>query len=110
MVAVRAPWHHDWDDLGRLLLTEAWAYHAQHAARAALYRPAIAEFLEAAENFTDAAAYLAAQERRAAGTAVWERWFAEGGSTSCWSRRCRSSPTAAGRAMTEGTPEAPATR
>ena len=30
------------------------------------YRPAIAEFVEAAEHFTDAGAYLAAQQRRAA--------------------------------------------
>ena len=79
VVAAPAPWHQDWDDLSRLLLTDVWAYHAQHAARADLYRPAIAEFVEVAENFTDAAAYLAAQERRAAGAAAWERWFAEGG-------------------------------
>ena len=37
----------------------------------------MAEFIEAARNFTDAQAYLAAQMRRAQGTAVWERWFAE---------------------------------
>jgi aspartyl-tRNA(Asn)/glutamyl-tRNA(Gln) amidotransferase subunit A len=74
-----APWHQDWDDLSRLLFTEVWAYHARHASRADLYRPAIAEFVEAAEHFTDAAAYLAAQDRRAAGAAAWEDWFAQGG-------------------------------
>jgi aspartyl-tRNA(Asn)/glutamyl-tRNA(Gln) amidotransferase subunit A len=79
VVAAPAPWQQDWDDLGRLLLTDVWAYHAQHAERAGLYRPSIAEFVEAAQNFTDAAAYLAAQERRAAGAAAWEQWFAEGG-------------------------------
>ncbi|MGH2896006.1 MAG: amidase, partial [Solirubrobacteraceae bacterium] len=79
VVAAPAPWHHDWDDLSCLLLTDVWAYHAQHAQRAALYRPAIAEFVEAAEHFTSAAAYLAAQERRAAGAAAWESWFADRG-------------------------------
>ncbi len=79
VVSAPAPWHQDWDDLSCLLLTDVWAYHAQHADRAELYRPAIAEFVEAAEHFTDAGAYLAAQTRRAAGAAVWERWFAAGG-------------------------------
>ncbi|MGZ4170566.1 MAG: amidase [Solirubrobacteraceae bacterium] len=79
VVAAQAPWQQDWDDLSRLLLTDVWAYHAQHAARAERYRPAIAEFVEVAQNFTDAAAYLAAQERRAAGAAAWERWFAGSG-------------------------------
>jgi aspartyl-tRNA(Asn)/glutamyl-tRNA(Gln) amidotransferase subunit A len=79
VVSAAAPWHQDWDDLSRLLFTDVWAYHAQFADRADRYRPAIAEFVEVARNFTDAAAYLAAQERRAAGTEAWERWFAEGG-------------------------------
>jgi aspartyl-tRNA(Asn)/glutamyl-tRNA(Gln) amidotransferase subunit A len=77
VVTAVAPWHQDWDDLSCLLLTDAWAYHAQHASRAQLYRPAIAEFLEVAARFTDAAAYLAAQQRRAAGAAAWESWFAQ---------------------------------
>jgi aspartyl-tRNA(Asn)/glutamyl-tRNA(Gln) amidotransferase subunit A len=79
VVNAPAPWQQDWDDLSRLLFTDVWAYHAQHADRAGLYRPAIAEFVEAAQNFTDASAYLAAQERRAAGAAAWEDWFAAGG-------------------------------
>ena len=79
VVDAEAPWHQDWDDLDRLLLTDAWAYHARHTGRAALYRPAIAEFVEASQGFTDAAAYLAAQDRRAAGAAAWEDWFAAGG-------------------------------
>ncbi len=74
-----APWYQDWDDLSCLLLTDVWAYHAQHADRAQLYRPAIAEFVEVAQRFTGAAAYLAAQQRRAAGAAAWESWFAHGG-------------------------------
>jgi aspartyl-tRNA(Asn)/glutamyl-tRNA(Gln) amidotransferase subunit A len=79
VVTAPAPWHQDWDDLSCLLLTDVWAYHAQHADRAQRYRPAIAEFVEAAEHFTNATAYLAAQQRRAAGAALWERWFAGGG-------------------------------
>jgi len=58
-----------------VLLTEVWAHHSQHAARHHLYRPSIAEFVEVAAHFTDAPAYLGAQERRAHGTALWEEWF-----------------------------------
>jgi aspartyl-tRNA(Asn)/glutamyl-tRNA(Gln) amidotransferase subunit A len=79
VVAAPAPWQLDWDDLSRLLFTDVWAYHAQHAELAERYRPSIAEFVEVARNFTDAGAYLAAQERRAAGTAAWEDWFAARG-------------------------------
>ncbi len=73
------PWELDWDDLSLVLLTEAWAHHSAYADRHALYRPAIAQFIEASRGFTDAAAYLGAQQRRAAGTAEWERWFSEHG-------------------------------
>jgi aspartyl-tRNA(Asn)/glutamyl-tRNA(Gln) amidotransferase subunit A len=69
------PWTLDWGDLSLVLLTEAWAYHVQYAARHDLRRPAIAEFVEAAGNFIDAPAYLGAQERRSRGTAAWEEWF-----------------------------------
>jgi aspartyl-tRNA(Asn)/glutamyl-tRNA(Gln) amidotransferase subunit A len=79
VVTAPAPWHLDWDDLSCLLLTDVWAYHARHADRAPLYRPAIAEFVEVAQRFTDAAPYLAAQQRRAAGSAAWERWFDQRG-------------------------------
>ena len=44
-----------------ILLTEVWAYHVRHAERHDRYRPAIAEFVEIAANFTDAVPYLAAQ-------------------------------------------------
>jgi aspartyl-tRNA(Asn)/glutamyl-tRNA(Gln) amidotransferase subunit A len=77
VVAVPAPGDLSWDDLSLVLLTEAWAYHRAHAGAADGYRPAIAEFVEAARTFTDAGAYLGAQQRRAESTAVWERWFAE---------------------------------
>ncbi len=74
-----APWTFEWDDLSRVLFTDVWAYHLGYADRHDRYRPAIAEFVEAARNFTDAQAYLAAQMRRAQGTAAWEEWFAEHG-------------------------------
>ncbi|MBV8990850.1 MAG: amidase [Solirubrobacterales bacterium] len=75
VVELSAPWALDWADLSVVLLTEAWAYHARHADRQKYYRPAIAELMEAARNFTDAQAYLSAQERRRRGTETWEHWF-----------------------------------
>jgi aspartyl-tRNA(Asn)/glutamyl-tRNA(Gln) amidotransferase subunit A len=77
VVELSAPWTFDWDDLSQVLMAEVWSYHRAHADRHDRYRPQVAEFIEAARNFTDAQAYLAAQMRRAQGTAVWERWFDE---------------------------------
>ena len=74
-----APWRVDWDELTTILLTEAWAYHARHAERHERYRPAIAEFAEAASGCTDAQRYLAAQAGRTRGLIAWEAWFEEGG-------------------------------
>lgn len=70
-----APAAIDWDDLSAVLLTETWCSHRRHAQRRHHYRPAIAEYIEAAAGFTDASVYLAAQGRRAALTAAWEAWF-----------------------------------
>jgi aspartyl-tRNA(Asn)/glutamyl-tRNA(Gln) amidotransferase subunit A len=70
-----APWMFEWDDLSHVLLTEVWAQHAEYADRHHEYRPALAEFVEAARNYTDAPGYLAAQGRRAEGTAAWEAWY-----------------------------------
>ncbi len=75
MVALPAPWAFDLDDLGVVLMTEAGAYHAEHRHRRDRYRPSIAEFLETADGATDARSYLAVQQRRAEGTALWEAWF-----------------------------------
>ena len=77
VVELPAPWTFEWDDLSWVLMAEVWAYHRAHADRHDRYRPQVAEFIEAARNFTDAQAYLAAQMRRSRGTAVWERWFTE---------------------------------
>ncbi|MBV9605134.1 MAG: amidase [Solirubrobacterales bacterium] len=79
VIELAAPLTLDWDDLSTVLMTEAWAYHRTHADRHDRYREQLAEFVEAARNFTDPQAYRAAQARRAESTAVWERWFAEHG-------------------------------
>jgi aspartyl-tRNA(Asn)/glutamyl-tRNA(Gln) amidotransferase subunit A len=79
VVELEAPWTFDWNDLSIVLMSDAFALHKTFAGKEELYRPAIAEFMEIARNFTDAQAYLAAQQRRAEGTAVWEHWFAAGG-------------------------------
>lgn len=76
LVSRPAPAALRWDDLTRILLSDAWAYHARFADRHDRYRPAIAEFMEAARTFTDAQAYIHAQQRRLRLTAEWERWFA----------------------------------
>jgi aspartyl-tRNA(Asn)/glutamyl-tRNA(Gln) amidotransferase subunit A len=77
VISADAPWHLDWSDLGTILSTEVWAQHRAYADRHERYRPAIAELVEASRGFTDAASYLAAQERRAAGAAAWEAWLSE---------------------------------
>lgn len=79
VVELPAPWQIDWDDLSTVLFTEGWAYHRTLVERADRYRPSIAEYLEAARKFTEAAPYLEAQERRALGAARWEDWYAEHG-------------------------------
>jgi aspartyl-tRNA(Asn)/glutamyl-tRNA(Gln) amidotransferase subunit A len=79
VVELDSPWTFDWDDLLIVLMADAWQYHSRHADRHELYRPAIAEFVEIASSFTDAQAYMGAQQRRAEGTALWEDWFAANG-------------------------------
>jgi aspartyl-tRNA(Asn)/glutamyl-tRNA(Gln) amidotransferase subunit A len=74
-----APWQEDEADLGMILMTEAWDYHAGHQARHDRYRPSIAEFVEIAAAITSPEAYRAAQARRAEGAELWERWFDENG-------------------------------
>lgn len=79
VVELPARWAFDWEDLSWVLMAEVWSYHRAHAERHDRYREQVAEFIEAARNFTDAQGYLAAQTRRAHGTAAWEAWFAEHG-------------------------------
>jgi aspartyl-tRNA(Asn)/glutamyl-tRNA(Gln) amidotransferase subunit A len=79
VVELPAPWTFDWDDLGVILGAEVWTYHRAYADRHDRYRPQVAEFIEVARECTDAQAYVAAQTRRAQGTAAWEEWFAEHG-------------------------------
>jgi aspartyl-tRNA(Asn)/glutamyl-tRNA(Gln) amidotransferase subunit A len=75
VISATAPWELDWSDLSTILSTEVWAQHRAYADRHERYRPAIAEFVELSRRFTDAAPYLAAQGRRAAGAAAWEAWL-----------------------------------
>jgi aspartyl-tRNA(Asn)/glutamyl-tRNA(Gln) amidotransferase subunit A len=79
VVELQTPWTFDWNDLLIVLMADAWQLHSQFADRHELYRPAIAEFVELAQTFTDAQAYMGAQQRRAEGTALWEDWFAANG-------------------------------
>ena len=66
-------------ELSTVLLTEAGAYHRRHRDAATRYRASIGEFVAASDEFTAAAPYLAAQQRRAEVTAGWEDWFAQHG-------------------------------
>jgi aspartyl-tRNA(Asn)/glutamyl-tRNA(Gln) amidotransferase subunit A len=75
MVPLPAAWTFEPEDLSVVLMTEAWTYHAVHARSHDRYRPALAEFLETAREYTDARAYLDAQRRRSLGTERWEAWF-----------------------------------
>lgn len=78
---VRRPpaWTPEWSDLTLVLMTDAWVYHRHRQDRHDLYRPAIAEFMEVAKQFTNAVPYLEAQQRRAAGARTWDAWFEEFG-------------------------------
>jgi aspartyl-tRNA(Asn)/glutamyl-tRNA(Gln) amidotransferase subunit A len=73
----RSPAALDWDDLAAVLRAEAWHYHRRHAEQRERYRPAIAEYVEAAAAFDDVQAYVGAQLQRVRLTRAWERWFAE---------------------------------
>src|SRR5438270_489919 len=53
LVELPAPWTFAWEDLSWVLMAEVWAYHRAHADRHDLYRAQVAEFVEAACNFTD---------------------------------------------------------
>lgn len=59
-----------------ILNTDLWAYHRRFAGRAALYRPAVARLIAGAASVAGHG-YAEAQRRRAHGTAVWTRWFAD---------------------------------
>lgn len=78
---VRRPpaWTPEWSDISLVLMTDAWVYHRQYKDHPELYRPAIAEFMEVAARFTHSVPYIEAQQRRAAGTRLWDGWFDEFG-------------------------------
>src|SRR3954468_4975791 len=56
-----------------------WAYHEQFAERSDQYRPFLRKIAAAAGSAGPAAAYVRAQEARAALVDVWERWMRENG-------------------------------
>jgi len=110
VIELSAPWAFEWDDLSIILLTEVWAYHRDHHERQDHYRPAIAEFVQAAQNFTSAPPYLAAQQRRARGAAAWEQWFADNGVALVLEPTLPIVPTSAAPGTTRDMPAAQATR
>ncbi len=60
-----------------IFATDLWGYHRRFAARAGLYRPAIAELVrEAAADY--GVGYAPARQNRDRVTAAWTRWFADG--------------------------------
>jgi aspartyl-tRNA(Asn)/glutamyl-tRNA(Gln) amidotransferase subunit A len=67
------------EEMSAVLLAEMAVLHQHYADRIHHYRPAIRELVEASRTASDAAAYIRAQERRAAFTAEWENWFADHG-------------------------------
>jgi aspartyl-tRNA(Asn)/glutamyl-tRNA(Gln) amidotransferase subunit A len=67
------------EDSVTILFHEVWPYHAAHAERSDRYRPSIREFVDLARKVHDAAAYEAAQARRARVTGQWRAWFADHG-------------------------------
>ena len=67
------------DEVSVILFSEVAEHHARHAHARDRYRTSIREFVDVSRAFTDVAAYLRAQRRRADLTAAWERWFDEHG-------------------------------
>jgi len=102
-----APWTLDWDDLSWVLMAEVWGYHQSHAERHDRYREQVAEFIEAARDFTDAQAYIKAQRRRLHGTAAWEDWFAENGIDAVLEPTLPILPPDRGRGYDRGHPAGP---
>jgi Asp-tRNA(Asn)/Glu-tRNA(Gln) amidotransferase A subunit family amidase len=108
VIELPAPWTLDWDDLSRVLLTEVWAHHVQHAARHHLHRPSIAEL---SRQPPTSPTRRPTSARRSAGPTAQpsgRSGFAFTTWISCSSPRCRSCPTSAARAMTAATRAAPA--
>lgn len=75
LVEHRAPPDFAASDMTVVFLSEVRVVHRDYADRAEHYRPSIRELVEASSEMTDVAAYMGAQERRAAFTAEWEEWF-----------------------------------
>jgi aspartyl-tRNA(Asn)/glutamyl-tRNA(Gln) amidotransferase subunit A len=76
-VELPAPGAATMDHFSAVLFAEVAAHHARYADRRERYRTSIREFVELAEGFADASAYIEAQASRDRATALWERWFDE---------------------------------
>jgi aspartyl-tRNA(Asn)/glutamyl-tRNA(Gln) amidotransferase subunit A len=66
-------------DWALIATVDFWSFHEQFAARAGEYRPFLRPIAAAAGDAGPAAAYVRAQDRRAAFTATWERWLRDEG-------------------------------
>lgn len=77
VVTLKAPQDLAKADYDTIFLAEARTYHAQYADRADEYRPSVREFLAHDLPPMTVDVYLAAQHRRMAVTAAWQRWFTE---------------------------------
>jgi aspartyl-tRNA(Asn)/glutamyl-tRNA(Gln) amidotransferase subunit A len=60
-----------------VMFSEVAVGHARYSDRADGYRPSTREFVDYAQRYHSAAAYIAAQNERASATAAWEHWFSE---------------------------------
>ena len=66
-------------DWALIATVDFWSFHEQFADRADAYRPFLRRAAAAAGDAGPAAAYVRAQDRRAAFTATWERWLRDNG-------------------------------
>jgi aspartyl-tRNA(Asn)/glutamyl-tRNA(Gln) amidotransferase subunit A len=66
-------------DWALIATVDFWSFHEQFADRAAGYRPFLRRIAASAGEAGPAAAYVRAQDRRAAFTATWERWLRDEG-------------------------------
>src|SRR4051812_32729334 len=66
-------------DWALIATVDFWSFHEQFAGRAEGYRPFLRRIAAAAGEAGPAAAYVRAQDRRAAFTATWERWLRDEG-------------------------------
>ncbi|HVW19504.1 MAG TPA: amidase family protein, partial [Solirubrobacteraceae bacterium] len=67
----------DMPSYSAIMFAEVAEHHDAYADRRDRYRTSIREFVEVADGFRSAEAYIAAVRAREGSTAAWESWFAE---------------------------------